>query len=232
MQNPINHIHLNQVESTQDHIFEHTDQSSFPNLVSTNFQSRGRGRREKSWKHYPEGITFSFDLKVNKDQPVTLIPLEIGALVYLYFNKKMRLKWPNDLLLETGHKCGGILSQLKDKRIVIGIGLNLQSKGSRPIKDKTYSYEAGGFYHALPKAHQKLLPLEITKFIHENRLNSEKLFEIWKEACFHKDQLVEIKDDKESMKGYFKGLGQYGQAILENEKRETQEAFSGSLFLI
>jgi biotin-(acetyl-CoA carboxylase) ligase/ribosomal protein S18 acetylase RimI-like enzyme len=52
------------------------------------------------------------------------------ALVQAFPEKKLQIKWPNDLLLR-GLKCGGILSEAstqgKDTYVCLGIGLNVES---------------------------------------------------------------------------------------------------------
>ncbi|MBI4743055.1 MAG: biotin--[acetyl-CoA-carboxylase] ligase [Betaproteobacteria bacterium] len=98
-------------------------------------QTAGRGRRGRHWLSSPEsGLTFSvlwrFDGDLGRLAGLSLV---VGIAVRRALAgcgvPGIKLKWPNDLLLDDG-KLGGILVELQSERnsmlAVIGIGLNLE----------------------------------------------------------------------------------------------------------
>jgi BirA family biotin operon repressor/biotin-[acetyl-CoA-carboxylase] ligase len=89
-------------------------------MVVADHQTAGRGRSSHSWEA-PAGtaLLVSFVLAPNP-----LLSLAAGVAAAEACGRGVRLKWPNDLLLE-GRKVGGILVEASPARAVCGIGINL-----------------------------------------------------------------------------------------------------------
>ncbi len=89
-------------------------------IVIADHQSAGRGRLERRWESPARtALLVSFVLAPNP-----LLSLAIGVAAAEACGPEVRLKWPNDLLLE-GRKLGGILVENKRGRAICGIGINL-----------------------------------------------------------------------------------------------------------
>ncbi len=113
-------------------IAEETDEGT---VVIANSQEKGKGRLGRVWISPPDkNIYMSIIIKPNLiSEDVTLITL-MAAVACTRALKRLtdldiRIKWPNDLILND-RKFGGILTELKihKKRVifaVIGIGLNI-----------------------------------------------------------------------------------------------------------
>lgn len=88
--------------------------------VVADHQQAGRGRLGRVWEAPPgTALLASFVLRY---QP--LAPLAAGVAAAEACGPSVRLKWPNDLLLE-GRKLGGILVEAVGDRCVVGVGVNL-----------------------------------------------------------------------------------------------------------
>jgi len=89
-------------------------------VVVAEHQTAGRGRLERRWES-PSGtaLLVSFVL-----QPDPLLSLAAGVAAAEACGPEVRLKWPNDLLLQ-GKKLGGILVETTSGRAICGIGINL-----------------------------------------------------------------------------------------------------------
>jgi len=101
-------------------------------------QSAGRGRLDRVWESPPRaGIYVSVLLRpglASRDWPEAprkrwgWLPLLTGVALAEAVNHVTglvpTLKWPNDLLLD-GRKCGGILAEVNDDAVVVGVGLNV-----------------------------------------------------------------------------------------------------------
>jgi BirA family biotin operon repressor/biotin-[acetyl-CoA-carboxylase] ligase len=89
-------------------------------VVVADHQSAGRGRLSRRWEAPPgAALLASFVMA-----PRPLATLAAGVAAAAACGPTVRLKWPNDLLLG-GRKLGGILTELRTQRAVIGIGINL-----------------------------------------------------------------------------------------------------------
>jgi BirA family biotin operon repressor/biotin-[acetyl-CoA-carboxylase] ligase len=109
-------VHLKSVPSTQDIARD----LPIGSIVLADHQSAGRGRQDHHWEA-PEGtaLLVSFVLPPNP-----LLSLAAGVAAAEACGPRVRLKWPNDLLLDD-KKLGGILVEATSAKAVCGIGINL-----------------------------------------------------------------------------------------------------------
>src|SRR6267143_1127529 len=109
-------VHLESVTSTQDVARD----MPIGSVVLADHQSRGRGRLSHRWESPPgTALLVSFVIAPNP-----LLSLAAGVAAAEACGRGVRLKWPNDLLLE-GRKVGGILVEASPSKAVCGIGINL-----------------------------------------------------------------------------------------------------------
>ncbi len=94
-------------------------------------QTAGRGRQGRVWQSPGGNLYASTIVRLRPSDPsaatlalVTAVALEEGVRAYLGERDDLRLKWPNDLLLD-GAKLSGILLERAGDAVVIGIGVNL-----------------------------------------------------------------------------------------------------------
>ena len=109
-------LHLESVGSTQDVA------RTLPigSVVMADYQTHGRGRLSHRWDSPPgSALLVSFVL-----QPNPLLSLAAGIAAAEACGRGVRLKWPNDLILDS-RKVGGILVEASPSRAVCGIGINL-----------------------------------------------------------------------------------------------------------
>lgn len=91
-------------------------------VVVTEHQTAGRGRVGRRWEAPPgTALLVSFVLRTNP-----LLSLAAGVAAAEACGPSVRLKWPNDLLLD-GRKLGGILVEASPEKAVCGIGINLSA---------------------------------------------------------------------------------------------------------
>ncbi len=231
MNHNIEHLHFEECESTQIILkteLEKRDDS--PNLLITSGkQTKGRGRSGNTWESVENSIAMSFIIDPN---PVlTLTSLEIGALICLFFKSENPfLKWPNDILNSNRMKCAGILCQTHRDKILVGLGLNY---GPSKILEKSEQFKFGRSHitnEEIESSKMKSIASNLYSFLINNRLTKEETIETWNTYCVHMDQSVEIRDSNNIQTGIFKGIGETGEALLENKGLITK-VYSGSLFL-
>lgn len=103
-------------------------------LVISESQSTGRGQSNRVWVSDPgQNLTFSFYFKpasAKRLYSLTLIiALACSKALCEIAGKEIKVKWPNDLIIE-GKKIGGILVESEFKgtnveKLIIGIGINI-----------------------------------------------------------------------------------------------------------
>ncbi len=103
-------------------------------LVIADEQRAGRGRGSRSWSS-PAGVGLwcSFVLRDLTVDSIGLLPIRVAlataAALDPWAGAPIRVKWPNDLLID-GRKLGGILCEAswdghRLEHMIVGIGLNL-----------------------------------------------------------------------------------------------------------
>ena len=101
-------------------------------LISANIQTKGRGTMGKKWISYKGNILISIFFKVNLIKIKIENYLIINATIIKkklnkYTKKIIKIKKPNDLLID-GKKICGILQEVvehkKEKYLITGIGIN------------------------------------------------------------------------------------------------------------
>jgi BirA family biotin operon repressor/biotin-[acetyl-CoA-carboxylase] ligase len=128
-------VHLDSVDSTSDEVWRRADQGAAHGLVvRADRQLAGRGRQGRSWLGADGSLMVSWLLRFDP------VPASVSALSLVeglalaraldpYAPGRIRLKWPNDLLLD-GLKVGGLLLESRSGRglsVVSGLGLNLRT---------------------------------------------------------------------------------------------------------
>ncbi|WP_445192571.1 biotin--[acetyl-CoA-carboxylase] ligase [Sphingomonas sp. Tas61C01] len=111
-------------------------------------QTQGRGRHGRGWSSPTGNLYASTIVRLRASDPpaptlalVAAVALEECVSAYLK-REALRLKWPNDLLLD-GAKLSGILLERADAAVVIGIGVNLADRPDLPDRRTTSLAEHG-----------------------------------------------------------------------------------------
>lgn len=112
-------------------------------VVVAEVQTGGRGRLGRQWVSPPRaGLTLSMLLR--PEAPVAQWPWLLGLVAVAAATAlqdrtevDVRLKWPNDLVVD-GRKLGGLLGEVVDDAVVIGIGVNVTTRRAElPRTDAT-----------------------------------------------------------------------------------------------
>jgi len=129
-------------DSTNDELAARAAQGAAEGtLVVAEEQTAGRGRRGRSW-HSPAGENLYFSLLLRPDAraggmaPLSLLAGAALARSLADLGFSPRLKWPNDVLLDSQAGCrkvAGILAEMASakeqvRHIVLGIGINVNSR--------------------------------------------------------------------------------------------------------
>ncbi|WP_048148812.1 biotin--[acetyl-CoA-carboxylase] ligase [Palaeococcus ferrophilus] len=127
-------IYLREVGSTNDYARSIAAREDEGTVVVADVQTRGRGRKGRSWVSSRGGLWMSVILKPR------IPPSEVPKLVFVgalavtdalkAWGVEGRIKWPNDVLVN-GKKVCGILSEAsfleEVNHVVLGMGINVNN---------------------------------------------------------------------------------------------------------
>jgi len=128
--------------STQSDLIELVTQgrAQAGDVIVADYQSSGRGRLTRSFEAPPgSALLFSFYIKPSRARSDWgWIPLMAGVSVAQSLSGvKARVKWPNDILINE-KKISGLIAQVVNDGIVIGIGINVGMQVSEiPVPQAT-----------------------------------------------------------------------------------------------
>ena len=122
-------------------------------------QSGGKGRDGRLWVSPVGNLYASTIIDIHREDPaVPTLALAMGLAVHQFIRSglmvgdraKVRLKWPNDVLVGDA-KIAGILLQRSGDAVVAGFGINLASAPSVPGRAVTCLAELNPKYEAEPE---------------------------------------------------------------------------------
>ncbi len=199
-------------------------------------QTEGRGQMRRVWVSPPGNLYAA--LRLPRMEPFDSAPAAVamGALLASAlsgFGCKIRLKWPNDLVLPRGRrfaKLGGILLEEKHGHIWAGIGINMLYAPEKPGEGVTAASLSQACSGELPGPNG--LWQALVKHIWSVYKNGAFFSNSWKDFAdgllIWLGEHVEINDGGESASGVFIGLNAAGGAMLDDRGRLI-EKFSGSM---
>jgi BirA family transcriptional regulator, biotin operon repressor / biotin---[acetyl-CoA-carboxylase] ligase len=140
--------HFERVASTMDVIHELAERGAEAGtIVVAGEQLQGRGSRGHSWHSPPGGLWLSGLFRPPSVGGLEVISLRVGLAVAEAVDRfvppAVRLKWPNDLMLN-GRKLGGILCEARWQGsalgwIAVGVGLNVRNPTAAELRDSAIS---------------------------------------------------------------------------------------------
>lgn len=209
-------------------------------IVISKVQKKGRGRFDRLWQSPEGGLYFSIILKPQcEPNRATLLPL-IGALsvcntIRSISDLYVKIKWPNDILIN-GKKISGILLESESdkgrlKYVIIGIGINLNTDLSNlseelHLASTSISYEIGiklNYYDFL----KKLLTNLDKYYTMFDKNKYDAIIKEWKNNSNTLGQKVTIDASSEKITGTAFDIDESGFLIIKTEEGDIKKITSG-----
>ena len=210
-------------------------------IVVADIQTKGRGRKDRSWFSPEGGLWFSVILYPNIPTQYAMLITMATSISIVQAIKELTglsavIKWPNDLLLE-GKKICGILTELDAEldRInysVVGVGINVNNVLEDELCNKANSifniYNSKISRVDLLRLIIKYLDVNYAKLI-SNDYNYIR--ELWFENTDIIGRNVRLKLEKYEIEGIVIDIDDTGALILENIDKKIK-IVSGDLEFI
>ena len=164
------------VKSTNDIAFKLIKNNiSKPTLITSERQTKGRGRIGKKWISKKGNLFISLffkidQKKINFRQFAILNALLLKKVISKIILKKIQIKWPNDLLLRKMKFCGILQEVIKFNNfdyLIIGIGVNTN------IVPQNKSFDSTSLKNILNKKINNQLILKNIKIAYEKFLKEK-----------------------------------------------------------
>ena len=124
--------YFSEIDSTQKYLLKKIEKEDLNYYcVWSEYQTNGIGTKNRKWIAKKGNLFFSFVVNVEEFNFIPLQSLSVYFSYLMYevlkrYNERITLKWANDLYIldKEPKKVGGVLTNIKRKKIVCGIGIN------------------------------------------------------------------------------------------------------------
>jgi BirA family biotin operon repressor/biotin-[acetyl-CoA-carboxylase] ligase len=167
-------------------------------IVVADHQTAGRGRLDRRWES-PRGTALlaSFVLPPNP-----LLSLAAGVAAAEACGGRVKLKWPNDLLLGGG-KVGGVLVEATPTKAVCGIGINL-----------TWAPKGGA---RLNQDRDQLLAKLRVELKRWTSASADEVLARWRELSDTLGRRVRVELSGGAIEGIAEDIGPLGELIVDGQ---------------
>jgi BirA family biotin operon repressor/biotin-[acetyl-CoA-carboxylase] ligase len=231
--------HYQKIGSTNDYAKTHALNSNEEKFgVVSDVQISGKGRRGRDWSS-PEGnlyssLAFSLDyMDLNNIGEIAfVVSLAVrDAILDLAPELKdnLKLKWPNDVLIND-KKISGILLEKTDDYLVVGVGINIIE-----LPDiNNILYQATSLKNEKCDIDRdRFLEVYVRKFDYwlEQRKNNsfELIRDNWIKSAKGLNTIIKVNYPTSSISGKFVGLDENGGLLLETDS-EIKTIYAGDVF--
>jgi BirA family biotin operon repressor/biotin-[acetyl-CoA-carboxylase] ligase len=224
MSDPFTVIHHEKIGSTNDEARRLAQQgAAHGTVVHADEQTAGRGRLTRTWFSPPGNLYLSILLRTG--QPVArtsqlsfLAALAVADTVEALLPRQIRamVKWPNDVLIN-GAKISGILVELVDDAVIIGIGLNVLEAPSNTAY-KTTTIVANGGIASVDGARDILLDRLRLHLAAWQVEGFGPIREQWLSRSYPIGAEIKANVGGQSLTGHFAGLDPDGALLLDTEQ--------------
>ncbi len=227
-----NNIHIPVVNSTNSYALSLKGSLVFKEglVVSTDFQTNGKGQRGKVWESKPkENLMLSAVLAPNIALENQFIITKIVALAIYDFIKSLGLnaeiKWPNDILVSKQKVAGILIENTVVNSVisysVVGIGLNVNQQEF----DKNLNKASSLSILLCKELNLNIIKTDLLACLQkrvEAFRKGENQDKPYLSSLFLKDKVATFESNNQKFMGIIRGVTQQGLLRVETEN-ETKE---------
>ncbi len=233
-----NLTHLAEVGSTNDWLLARADTLPDGHWVLTDKQTAGRGRRGRAWNDGAGNLMASVLVHPLAEPPAQQLSFVAALALRTALvaasgaaDARIRLKWPNDLLLD-GAKVSGILLERSGQHLIIGFGANI-AQHPADTERPAISLAAAGLGNPAPLAVVQAL---MTAFAEYRGLWEAQGFapirSRWLEQAAGLGERVVARLGTESIEGRFDGIDADGALALRLDDGSVRAIHAGEVFAL
>jgi len=231
-----------EIDSTMDEARRRAEQGNQqPLWIVAERQTKGRGRRSRAWESGDGNLLCTLSLHLHHSLAEAAKLSFLAALCvaetldhYVGDAQRIRLKWPNDVLLDD-HKAAGILleSAKHDTAttwLSIGIGVNLAQHPQAALWPAT-SLRAAGVDAPHPHAALEVLARRFAVWLARWQTDGfAPIKAAWLARAARIGAEIEVRLDKDTLAGIFTTLDETGALVLTGPDGSVRLISAGDVF--
>lgn len=235
MKQPFNHIHLTEINSTNDYIKPIAEQLDDNELciVSADYQTKGRGNAGNHWESEKgKNLLFSLAIKPLGFPASKQFNLSMaGALalkdVVSSISNDISLKWPNDIYWKDRKLAGTLIeTTIKGKylsTIIWGVGLNVnQETFTSDAPNPVSLLNITGKEFSTESLLQKIAERFQVRY-NQALLGEKEIREEYMDSLYRKKGIYTFLDSKGEFNASVEGISEHGHLILRDKEDNLRE---------
>ena len=226
---------FDELESTNDTALAYSRQIKGERyVIEAKRQTKGRGRMGRSWQSLSGNLFFSllFEFDITKAGELAIIcSLSLQQSINkLNTDADVKLKWPNDVLLNGAKVSGILLEKAEGNYVIAGIGVNIeQSPQNSDMIYPTISLKEAG----IKIESDDFLRLYLENFDNNVKQLEENGFENlrrqWIEKAKGIGEIIVVKQNNKEIRGIFTGIDDKACLLLK-ENKTLHKILAGDVF--
>ena len=208
-----------------------SNKENLNHIIVSNYQRDGRGRYERKWyseknKNLLTSIPFLVEKGLSPRMPI-ILSLSIFETIkeFISENDKLKIKWPNDILLNSKKISGMITENVVEGEKVyinfgVGININLQEND---LFDKNF------LATSLLIEKSKIYSLEEVLYVLLCRISKnldykQELFNKWKNYLFFPKKRIYLNDNKDE-EYHIKDVDEFGNLVVQKNNKKLKISY-------
>ena len=204
-------------------------------------QTGGRGRRGRTWVSEPGNLYASLLLiDAASQSDLSSLPLAVSLAVHTAIRSVLpnpdtvKVKWPNDVLIN-GKKTSGILLEAETlpngrHALVIGCGINIQSRPDNPLYPSTCLALEGASVSAEELFARLFVAMAEVLEIWDRGRGIAQITAMWRDVAIGIGEKVTVNFSYHSISGIFAGIDDKGYLLLDTGRGPAQAVAAGDVF--
>ncbi|MFZ7173622.1 bifunctional biotin--[acetyl-CoA-carboxylase] ligase/biotin operon repressor BirA [[Pasteurella] aerogenes] len=228
------------IHSTNQYLLDNIAQCQQGDLCLAEYQLAGRGRRGRQWQSPFAGQIilsqyWTLPAQISLHGLSLVVGITIAETLIAENIPNIRLKWPNDILLN-GKKLAGILIEIAPKRcelleLIIGIGINISIPSTNFIDQAWADLSA-----PLPQVSREAIIVRLVSNLTQNLTLFEQhgmafFRQRWLALDHFLGQPVNIITAKETLSGISQGIDEQGFLLIKNAQDQDLRFNAGEVSL-
>ena len=204
-------------------------------IVSAIEQTGGRGRRGRQWISQDGNLFVSYAFKIKPSDLNRIVILSavtiFETIKHFVPNHDVKIKWPNDVLVDDKKISGILFEKVDDDFWVMGVGINVMSNPEHT--DLVYPTTS---LKNLGIDTNRIAVLEYLTDMFDNLLDTyyndgfENIRQTWLKNAYNLGKHVIIKQENKIQEGIFWTIDKNGALILKNNDN-MEKILAGDLFV-
>lgn len=241
-------LYFDEIDSTNEEAKRQADNGVADRLlIVAGHQTKGKGRRGRSWESPAGGNIFMSlllrpDFTIESASMVTLVmALSVAQTIRGLMQLPAFIKWPNDIVIEK-KKVVGILTELHMKDacnwyLICGVGINVNQKEFPGELSQTATSlwleqreDAGGSDIDSDRLTHKVMErFEENYALFGKRADMSDLMRAYNELLVNKDAAVKVLDPKGEFEGTALGINKLGELLVQKQDGSMENIYAGEV---